>query len=178
MVTDRLLGQNLQKWHIFLLLQWPLLDTEAMSSSSNPLIIIDDSSDDEDYGRSLTRRKELGRQSEQGEIGSTFGTCSDNAAADDDDSVIEVVEQKQSDQQPFDQGQPSSTLTCNDDDVQEIGTINAVCLPHARHDCPHHTFVQDVLHKNLSRDGLEANQTTCDMCYCFVCDCLASECKN
>ena len=88
------------------------------------------------------------------------------------------MEQKQSDQQPFAQGQPSSTLTCNDDDVQEIGTINAVRLPHARHDCPHHTFVQDVLHKNLSKDGLEANQTTCDMCYCFVCDCLASECKD
>ena len=37
---------------------------------------------------------------------------------------------------------------------------------------------------NLSKDGLEAksgleaNQTTCDMYYCFVCDCIASECKN
>ena len=158
-------------------------------SSSTPLIVIDDSSDDEDYGRSLTRRGELGRKSEQGKIDGTFITCSDNDDVDDDDddSVIEVlvVGQKQSDQQPFAQGQSSSKSSCNDDDVQEIGTVNAVRLPHARHDCPNHAFVQDVLHNmNLSKDGLEAksgleaNQTTCDMCYCFVCDCIASECKN
>ena len=82
MVTDRLPKSSIKSGTFFFCcLQWPLLDTEGMSSSSIPLIIIDDSSDDEDYGRSLTRRKELGRQSEQGEIGSTFGTCSDNDAA-------------------------------------------------------------------------------------------------
>ena len=61
--------------------------------------------------------------------------------------------------------------------------------------CLHHTFhptparnrtrtASQVLHKKTigqtqaARDGLEANKTKCEMCYCFVCDGPASECQN
>jgi len=72
----------------------------------------------------------------------------------------------------------------DDDEIEALGTSNVLRLPHARHDCTQHSFVEDVLRKKgmgqsqAARNGLEANKKTCDQCYCFVCDVPASDCES
>ena len=140
-------------------------------SPSVPLIVIDDSSD----------------------------------GSDGDDSVVEVVANPAAPPPPPPPAEATTTRSATDarpkddnahatdngdDDIQDMGTTNALRLPHARHDCTHHAFVPDVLHSFQNTPGfrsalvatarrdLETNATTCDMCFCFVCDRVASECPS
>ena len=65
-----------------------------------------------------------------------------------------------------------------------MSTTNAVRLPHARHDCPNRRFVRDVLQLKASGreqeaiQALKTNAKTCDLCYCMLCDELASGCNR
>lgn len=57
----------------------------------------------------------------------------------------------------------------DNDDVQLIGTVGHVPLPHLRQHCTEKQF--------LPRGG-ENNSFYCNLCYCYVCDKLASECSQ
>ena len=50
-----------------------------------------------------------------------------------------------------------------DEDVVLVGTVNEQRFPHMRQHCVDHEY---------------GNRSYCDLCYCFVCDILASECKS
>ncbi|KAL7462366.1 hypothetical protein ACHAXS_002744 [Conticribra weissflogii] len=54
-----------------------------------------------------------------------------------------------------------------DDEVEIVGELNITNLPHNRQDC---------LECRLNTSG--GNASFCKLCYCFVCDKLASECRN
>ena len=68
-----------------------------------------------------------------------------------------------------------------DDDIELIGTkadasLNA--MPHARCHCPKHNFKQVKADAEVQAGTREQNCKTCDKCYCYVCDTLASECAS
>mmetsp|Transcript_17991 Transcript_17991/g.26380 ORF Transcript_17991/g.26380 Transcript_17991/m.26380 type:complete len:1495 (-) Transcript_17991:800-5284(-) len=76
-----------------------------------------------------------------------------------------------------------SKESADDDEVEEIGRSNVQRLPHMRQHCLDYCFTQDVLFKRKSeksnfRDEEAKNAKYCDLCYCFVCDLKASECKT
>ena len=68
-----------------------------------------------------------------------------------------------------------------DDDIELVGTkadasLNA--MPHARCHCPKHNFKQVKADAEVQAGTREQNCKTCDKCYCYVCDTLASECAS
>ena len=66
----------------------------------------------------------------------------------------------------------TKSLTNNEDDEIEImGTKNALSLPHMRAHCTEHKFVSVL-------DSNKYNVTCCSMCYCFVCDTPVKECSQ
>ena len=68
----------------------------------------------------------------------------------------------------------------HDDEFQIIGDKNAMRLPHMRQHCVEHRFVEDNSRISVRMDATdvnECNQKYCNLCYCFVCDVPASECK-
>ena len=136
-------------------------------SPSVPLIVIDDSSDGSDGDDSV--------------VEVVANPAAAAAAAAEAASTRSATDARLKDDNEHADG---------DDDIQDMGTTNALRLPHARHDCTHHAFVPDVLHSFRNTPGfrsvliatarrdLATNATTCDMCFCFVCDCVASECPS
>jgi len=57
----------------------------------------------------------------------------------------------------------------DDADVQMVGVVNEVKLPHMRQHCTKHKFVPN---------STISNSKFCNLCYCFVCDVPAKECKH
>ena len=53
-------------------------------------------------------------------------------------------------------------------DVEIVGTVNEVKLPHMRPHCTEHPF----------QSGDDSNIQACDLCFCFVCDVPYNECKE
>ena len=49
-------------------------------------------------------------------------------------------------------------------------------MPHARCGCPTMNFVVLPPDKEVSERARATNSKTCDKCYCYVCDVLATEC--
>ena len=67
-----------------------------------------------------------------------------------------------------------------DDDVEIVGTKTnsaLVAMPHARCSCPTVHFIV-LPEKEASERVRNINSKTCDKCYCWVCDVLASECTE
>lgn len=67
-----------------------------------------------------------------------------------------------------------------DEEVNVIGQQNVLRLPHARNNCTEHSFthVRPMTFTDFHsrRKDIAANELHCDMCYCYVCDDLASKC--
>jgi len=55
-------------------------------------------------------------------------------------------------------------------DVEVVGTVNAMQLPHMRPHCTEHPF--------QSGEHAASNSQTCDLCYCYVCDVPVKDCKH
>lgn len=58
------------------------------------------------------------------------------------------------------------------DDVQVVGTSNALRLPHMRCHCTVYKYIVDLT--EAPSDNLDC----CDLCYCYVCDTLVKDCSN
>lgn len=149
-------------------------------STSIPLIVIDDSSDGSSDGSVIevmpgqaTSASAAAAASNQNVVAATRTCTNQNYAGthhqDDGDSASAPAEDESSD---------------GDEEIQDMGTTNAVRLPHARHDCPNRRFVRDVLQLKASGreqeaiQALKTNAKTCDLCYCMLCDEPASECNR
>ncbi|XP_028448182.1 uncharacterized protein zgc:112980 isoform X3 [Perca flavescens] len=63
--------------------------------------------------------------------------------------------------------------TALDEDLVVTFSRRAEVLPHARYDCPIHTFTATDCIINTPVAG---NQLMCDQCFCYICDKLASSC--
>jgi hypothetical protein len=64
----------------------------------------------------------------------------------------------------------------DDDDIQLVGTVNEQKLPHMRQHCLEHLYQPDSTVGVTVRET--QNQRFCDLCYCYVCDVKAPECKE
>jgi hypothetical protein len=65
----------------------------------------------------------------------------------------------------------------NDDDIQLVGTVGRVRLPHLRQDCTEHPLAQ-CSPGGFYVKSISHNTKCCDLCYCYVCDKPASECRQ
>lgn len=77
--------------------------------------------------------------------------------------------------------------TKDDGEIETLGVTNKQHLPHMRQHCEDFRFVQDVLHKRRlpgtllkdeAEEGSALNAKYCGLCYCYVCDAPAKDCKN
>jgi hypothetical protein len=64
-----------------------------------------------------------------------------------------------------------------DEDIEVVGAKNEVRLPHLRQDCTQFKF-QSSYGSHYSRSFLDTNSKTCDLCYCYACDCPVKDCKS
>lgn len=75
-----------------------------------------------------------------------------------------------------------TSATKTDDDIEIIGAKNELRLPHLRQDCTQFKFDPASQHgyqyRTYSRSTVDSNSKTCDLCYCYVCDCPAKDCKT
>ena len=131
-------------------------------STSIPLIVIDDSSDGSSDGSVIevmpgqaTSASAAAAASNQNVVAAnrTSQNDADTHHQDDGDSARAPAEDESSD---------------GDEEIQDMGTTNAVRLPHARHDCPNRRFVRAVIQLQASGreqeaiQALETNAKTCD----------------
>jgi len=96
----------------------------------------------------------------------------------DIDDEIEIVNEDEGLSTPL---LAASKTNSKDADVELLGTRNEVILPHSRHDCLKNVFLLTKCSGPETGRAFRAtcqNQKHCDKCYCYVCDCLASECKE
>jgi SNF2 family DNA or RNA helicase len=73
------------------------------------------------------------------------------------------------------------SATNDDDDVVLEGVVNEVRLPHLRQDCTTCSFMtvrMGYAAVSCPQDALEENEKSCDLCYCYVCDCPVKDCKK
>jgi len=87
----------------------------------------------------------------------------------DVDEEIQILDDNE--EGPFQLIAAASKTNSTDDDLEVLGIRNEVILPHNRCDCPKNKF-------SMSGCDAHQNEKHCDKCYCYVCDCLASECKS
>jgi hypothetical protein len=87
------------------------------------------------------------------------------AAVDDEIEIVDKVD-------TFQALEPTTTAVA-DDEIEVVGTKNQVLLPHMRQHCTEKPF------SNSSDKGARdaENQSTCECCYCYVCDAKADECQ-
>jgi hypothetical protein len=64
------------------------------------------------------------------------------------------------------------------DDIQVVGTLNHVRLPHMRQHCTEQPFcsTSQTAIRPAARDA--KNRLSCNQCYCYVCDVMVAECKQ
>ncbi|XP_028265042.1 uncharacterized protein LOC114438104 isoform X2 [Parambassis ranga] len=62
-----------------------------------------------------------------------------------------------------------------DEDLVVTFSRRAKVLPHARYDCPVHSFTATEFETGCP---VASNKLMCDQCYCYICDKLASSCAE
>ena len=126
---------------------------------------------------------------------------------DDDDDVVEIVDPppppsfaavtpEHAVVKPLTKSSKCSH-NVDDDDIQVVGTVNTVALPHMRPHCTVYPFKKkknQLAVINLSKDdddeddnnnndadsidNKNPNRQYCNLCYCYVCDVPAKDCKE
>mmetsp|Transcript_23273 Transcript_23273/g.55031 ORF Transcript_23273/g.55031 Transcript_23273/m.55031 type:complete len:1470 (-) Transcript_23273:218-4627(-) len=68
----------------------------------------------------------------------------------------------------------------NDEDVVVEGVLNETRLPHMRQHCTRFPFESSLQSRCIQTNSKirKANQQSCVLCYCYVCDCPVKNCKN
>jgi Proliferating cell nuclear antigen, N-terminal domain len=110
--------------------------------------------------------------------------CSSESSsrAGDDDDVVQIVEsstvQGEDCSNSDDERKPAAKENINGsenggDDVEVVGIRNEQKLPHMRQHCTKYIYVRSSDARTRS-----ANEATCSLCYCYVCDVPARECQS
>jgi hypothetical protein len=103
-----------------------------------------------------------------------------DAIATSKDDDIEVVDAPADEMVPEEDSKPAARAD-GDDEVVLVGAANQLRLPHMRQHCTKCIFVVSDTTEAYSKYAattVEANTKTCDLCYCYVCDCPAKECSE
>jgi hypothetical protein len=67
----------------------------------------------------------------------------------------------------------------NSDEIEVVGTVNQVLLPHMRQHCTEEPFLPYTGGTGTAAEGrLDNNMKVCRLCYCYVCDVEASKCPD
>ena len=96
-----------------------------------------------------------------------------------EDDGLEVVDQSDQPLVPVAR-MPTPSTSANDDDVEVVGAKNEVRLPHMRQHCTQFKFdpTPSTVQQQYQQSTLDTNSKSCDLCYCYVCDCPVKECKS
>jgi len=75
---------------------------------------------------------------------------------------------------------PLASATDGDEEIQIVGGMNIVNLPHSRQHCTHCKFDPTRFDGRLlyKRETIDKNKEVCSQCYCYVCDKPAKECQS
>jgi hypothetical protein len=68
----------------------------------------------------------------------------------------------------------AAARSSNSDEIEVVGTVNQVLLPHMRQHCTEEPFLATTGGSVTAR--LANNVKVCSLCYCYVCDVEASKC--
>lgn len=157
--------------------------TVATSCEPSPALVIDLTLDDpSDNAISISTRRETTLGSARKRLGSDSILSDANKKAKSalaspakvlfdlsSDTEIEIVTNIDS----F-QGIANTEMTSGD--IVVVGTKNHTKLPHMRQHCTEKPFETRVLKETVERIA-NSNLSFCELCYCYVCDEKASECK-
>jgi hypothetical protein len=102
---------------------------------------------------------------------------------DDDDDDVQVVEAPRTIPTAASLAAATDTDTStNNDEIQVVGTVNQMLLPHMRQHCTSHSFLQNNDPRRLTNKEMKKlsnhNMKVCSLCYCYACDVVASECPK
>lgn len=104
-------------------------------------------------------------------------------ALDNDDGEIEILDQLPLDETTIISPAAAASLNSSsnnkketDEDIALVGTRNHQRLPHARQHCTEKPFQNDTGYSLAARQAV--NSQVCDLCFCFVCDVPAKDCKG
>ena len=97
--------------------------------------------------------------------------------ADHEEDDVEVLEA------PAPRNIPTAATTTarssNSDEIEVVGTVNQVLLPHMRQHCTEEPFLPFIgSSRALTEERLDNNVKVCSLCYCYVCDVEASKCPT
>jgi hypothetical protein len=69
----------------------------------------------------------------------------------------------------------AAARSSNSDEIEVVGTVNQVLLPHMRQHCTEEPFLPFT---GSGMPRLANNMKVCSLCYCYVCDVEASKCPT
>jgi hypothetical protein len=96
---------------------------------------------------------------------------------DHEEDDVEVMEA------PAPRNVPTATTAAtrknNSDEIEVVGTVNQVLLPHMRQHCTEEPFLPYTGGTGTAaEERLDNNMKLCSLCYCYVCDVEASKCPD
>jgi hypothetical protein len=93
-------------------------------------------------------------------------------ASEEDQEDVEVIEA------PRFVPSVATGVTGTSDEIEVVGTVNQVLLPHMRQHCTEKPFFPDGTTHKTAAEQLTNNMKVCSLCYCYVCDVEASKCPR
>ena len=111
----------------------------------------------------------------------------DDASNDDDVEIVAPIAPKIISIEGGDNGDGNDNGDDNDNDSVVVeGVVNEARFPHMRQHCTRSAFDPNFLLRPRSARMISKSQTSiidvnkqsCDLCYCFICDCPVKDCKQ
>jgi hypothetical protein len=113
---------------------------------------------------------------------SNLKSGSDDPANEDEDDSIQVTSPPALALQKDDDDDDNHNHAPPDDSVQVVGTLNSQMLPHMRPHCTKQVFWNGLkgneYYLEESKKETRDNQKCCALCFCYVCDKPAKDCKT
>jgi hypothetical protein len=99
-----------------------------------------------------------------------------NTTRDHEEDDVEVLEAPAPRNVPI-----AAARSSNSDEIEVVGTVNQVLLPHMRQHCTEEPFLPwspSFGNVTIKEQRENNNLKVCSLCYCYVCDVEASKCSN